>query len=723
MFGDELNFSRRGRLPVIQQTEAAECGLACLAMIASFHGHRIDLNTLRRRHPVSLKGVTLRALIDIARHLHLACRPLRLEPSHLTQIRLPAIMHWDMNHFVVLKAAGRGSLVIHDPALGERRLSWEEAAKHLSGIAVEIWPVEGFTAKTERARLPFWALFRPAHGTIHALAQIFALSIVLEIGVIAAPFYVQLAIDHVIASGDRDLLSVLAIGFGLLTAIMVASSAIRSLIILILENTLSFEMGARLFRHLIRLPLSYFEKRHIGDVLSRFVSLDPIRSAIARGLISALIDGLMCVATLAMVFLYSAVLGYVVLAALIAYAAVRLALYRLLRERTQAVIQNKAQEESTLIETLRAVQSLKIFNRESEREAQWLNRYAGFINAAVHLGRAQILFKALNDGIFGVENIVAVYIAVRLTLDGQMTVGMIFAVLAYKHNFMQKAVSLVEQGIAFRILDLHLERLSDIAMTPMEGGHDRPIAYVRALEGGIELRNVSFRYAETEPYVLERVNLSIKPGQFVTIMGPSGGGKTTLVKIMLGLLEPVEGEVLVDGTPLSTLGLQAFREQIGAVMQEDQLLSGSIADNISFFDTNFDPNWMIECAQLAGVHDEIMLMPMTYNSLIGDMGSSLSGGQKQRVMLARALYRRPKLLFLDEGTAHLDVAREQEINANLRALRMTRISVAHRPEISAGADQILWVARTCHLLSSAAAPSERRPGYAPRPELSPVPSQ
>lgn len=720
MFGDELNFSRRGRLPVIQQTEAAECGLACLAMIASFHGHRIDLNTLRRRHPVSLKGVTLRALIDIARHLHLSCRPLRLEPSHLKQIRLPAIMHWDMNHFVVLKSAAHGGLVVHDPALGERRLSWEEASKHLSGIAVEIWPVEGFTAKEERTRLPFMALFRPARGTIHALAQIFALSVVLEIGVIAAPFYVQLAIDHVIASGDRDLLTVLAIGFGLLTAIMVASTAIRSLIVLILENTLSFEMGARLFRHLVRLPLSYFEKRHIGDVLSRFISIDPIRSAIAQGLISALIDGLMCIATLAMVFLYSRLLGIVVLAAFIAYAAVRLALYRLLRERTQAVIQNKAQEESTLIETLRAVQSLKIFNRESDREAQWLNRYAGFINAAVHLGRAQILFKALNDGIFGIENIVAVYLAMRLALDGQMTIGMIFAVLAYKHNFMQKAVSLVEQGIQFRILELHLERLSDIAMTPMERGHDRPIAYVRPLDGGIELRNVSFRYAETEPFVLERVNLSIRPGQFVTIMGPSGGGKTTLVKIMLGLLEPTEGEVLIDGTPLSTLGVQAYREQIGAVMQEDQLLSGSLADNVSFFDTDFDPNWMVECAQLAGVHDEIMVMPMTYNSLIGDMGSSLSGGQKQRVMLARALYRRPKILFLDEGTAHLDVAREKEINANLRALSMTRISVAHRPEISSGADQILWIARTCQPLSPSPASSERWAGHTPRPELSTI---
>jgi ATP-binding cassette subfamily B protein RaxB len=344
VIGDELNFSRRGRLPVIRQTEAAECGLACLAMIASYHGHRIDLNTLRRRHPVSLKGVALRGLIDIARHLHLACRPLRLELNHVVQLRLPAILHWDMNHFVVLKSATRRGIVVHDPALGERYFDWSEASKHLSGIAVEIWPIEGFTKKEERARLPFTALFRPARGTTHALVQIFALSVVLEIGVIAAPFYVQLAVDQVIASGDRDLLLVLAVGFGIVAAITVAATAIRSLTILILENTLSFEMGARLFRHLIRLPLSYFEKRHIGDVLSRFISIEPIRNAIAEGLITALIDGVMAVATLAMIFLYSRLLGFLVLATFVCYAAIRLGLYRLLRERTQAMIQTKALE-------------------------------------------------------------------------------------------------------------------------------------------------------------------------------------------------------------------------------------------------------------------------------------------------------------------------------------------------------------------------------------------
>jgi ATP-binding cassette subfamily B protein RaxB len=225
----------------------------------------------------------------------------------------------------------------------------------------------------------------------------------------------------------------------------------------------------------------------------------------------------------------------------------------------------------------------------------------------------------------------------------------------------------------------------------LERGHDRPLAYANPIQGGIELRNVSFRYAETERFVLENVSLKVEAGKFVTIMGPSGGGKTTLLKIMLGLLEPTSGEVLIDGVPLQTVGARVYREQIAAVMQEDQLLSGSIADNICFFDPGFDEERMVKCAQMACVHDEVMAMPMAYNSLIGDMGSSLSGGQKQRVLLARALYKGPKILFLDEGTAHLDVGNERQINERLRRLHITRISVAHRPEIAEGTDTVVRI--------------------------------
>ena len=689
-----LNFGGRGRLPVIQQTEAAECGLACLAMISSYHGHRIDLNTLRRRHPVSLKGVTLRALIQVASQMHLACRPLRFELDQLTQLHVPAIIHWDMNHFLVLRSVTRKGIVVHDPASGEKFFPIAEASKHLTGVALELSPSEGFLPKDERARLPFLVFWTQLRGSTHALVQILILSVILEAFVIVSPFYLQLTVDEVIAKGDADLLTVLALGFGLLTAIKIASSAIRSLILLIVQNVLHYQIGARLFHHLVRLPIAYFEKRHIGDILSRFTSVEPIRSALAEGMIAATIDGVMAVATLVMIFVYSTQLALVVLTALAFYTVLRLGLYRLLRDRSLAVIDAKAYENSTFIETLRAIQSLKIFNRESDRETQWLNRYADVVSANVRLGRTKIAFTTINDALFGLESVVTIYLAARLALSNSLTIGMIFAFMSYKQHFTDKAVQLVEKTLDFRILELHLERLADIALSPLDRGHDQLLTYTRQIQGRIELRNVSFRYAESEPFVLDDVSLVIEPGEFVTIMGPSGGGKTTLIKVMLGLLEPTEGEVLIDGTPLSTIGPRAYREYVGAVMQDDQLHSGSIADNICFFDPSFDQERMIQCANLAGIHEEIMAMPMAYNSLIGDMGSSLSGGQKQRVMLARALYRRPRILFLDEGTAHLDVATEKHINESLKRLQMTRISVAHRPEISSGADRILGIART-----------------------------
>jgi ATP-binding cassette subfamily B protein RaxB len=266
---------------------------------------------------------------------------------------------------------------------------------------------------------------------------------------------------------------------------------------------------------------------------------------------------------------------------------------------------------------------------------------------------------------------------------------MLFAFIAYKQQFLDKAARLVERTIEYRMLDLHLERLVDIAGAEPEQRHSRPVAYQEPINGSIEIRDLCFRYAEGEPFILRNVNLCIRSGDYVAITGVSGCGKTTLLKVMLGLLEPTSGEILIDGLPLRILGHEAFRKSIGAVMQNDQLLSGSIADNICFFDENFDLEHMVRCAELACIHKEICRMPMAYNSLIGDMGTSLSGGQKQRVLLARALYRRPRMLFLDEGTSHLDIATERQVTAAIKALGLTRLVIAHRPETIASAPRRL----------------------------------
>jgi len=680
-----LNFSGRRHVPIIMQSEAAECGLVCLAMIASFYGHRIDLNAMRRRRLFSINGVTLKSLMEIASHLGFTSRAVRLEPEHLRQLKLPAILHWDMNHFVVLKRVTKRGITFNDPALGERRMSWPEASNHLTGVALELTPTERFKRKDERAKLGLFTFIRQAASSKHALLQLLVLSLALEILVIAGPFYLQLTVDEVIARGDVDLLLVLALGFALIAALTVAVTWLRSLIVVILQNTLHFAFGARLFHHLIRLPLSFFEKRHIGDVISRFSSVEPVRDLISEGLILAMIDGSMAAITLAVLFAYSAKLALIVVVAFLGYSAIRLGLFRLLRDRNELAIQMKANETSCFVESLRAMQSVKLFNHENEREGQWLNRFSDAVNADVRLERANIGFVAANNLLFGAENIIVIYLAARLALDNVFTVGMVFAFIAYKQQFISKANLLVEKLLDFGIVGLHLERLSDIALTPMEAGHDAPLV-PRSIRGRIDARNISFRYSETEDFVLDNVSFEIGPGHFATISGPSGCGKTTLMKVLLGLLQPTSGDVLIDGIPLTIIGARAYREQIAAVMQEDQLLSGTIADNICFFAPDPDDAWIRECARMACIDDEISQMPMTYNSLIGDMGSSLSGGQKQRIVLARALYRRPKILFMDEATAHLDSDKERQIERHLKCLNITRISIAHRSGFSDTAD-------------------------------------
>lgn len=682
-----LRFSSRRRLPIILQTEMAECGIACLAMVASYHGHEIDLNTLRRQYPISLRGTTLHSLMHTADKMDFACRPLRLELDQLDQLRTPTILHWDMNHFVVLKSVAKKFIIIHDPAQGERKISIEEASKHFTGVALELTPTSKFEPKDEVRKIPLWMFWHRIVGLKSAMVQVFLLSIALQIFSLISPLYMQLVVDEVLRSYDMHFLKVLALGFTLLMLIDLGTTALRSVLLMSFSSMLNIQMATNLFRHLIRLPLPYFEKRHIGDIVSRFGSLSQIEKLLTTGIVQAIVDGIMAITTLIMLLVYAPFLALLVLMALGLYTIIRLLWYRPLRNITEESIVTGAKESSNFMETIRATQSIKIFGKETQRQILWQNRYADKINTGIRLGKMKIIFTSMNSLLFGIENIVVIYFAAKLVMSGSMTVGMLYAFLSYKSQFTSKALALIENFIELKMLGLHLERLGDIALEKQEvqeGGLQDP----PQLKGAIQLENVSFRYSDEEPYILKNVNLTINPGESIALVGPSGCGKTTLMKIMMGLFIPQEGKIYFDGIPLDKLGIQNFREQVAAVMQNDQLLSGSISENISFFDPQIDFPRVEQCATFAVIAHDIARMPMTYNTLIGDMGTTLSGGQKQRVVLARALYKQPRILFLDEATSHLDVALEQAVNAAVKQLQITRVIIAHRPETIRSADRI-----------------------------------
>ncbi|MFN4115096.1 MAG: peptidase domain-containing ABC transporter [Inhella sp.] len=679
---------------IVFQSEAAECALASLAVVATAHGQSIDLSDLRRRFPTSLKGANLRQLIGHAAALGFSTRPLRLDIEELGQLATPCILHWDLNHFVVLKKVTRKGAVILDPAVGERHLTTAEMSRYFTGVALELTPNADFQPLKAAPRLSLGQLTGKVQGLKRSLFQIFAVALVLELFAITAPLLSQLIVDDVLTSGDRPLLTVIVLGFGLLLICQTGIALARSWMVMVLGQTLNLQWLGNVFAHLVRLPTHFFEKRHLGDITSRFGAVGAIQKTLTTAAIEAVLDGLMAVVALGMMLLYAPGLAAVVIAAVVAYGLLRWAMYRPFRDAAAERLVMAAKENTHFLETLRAITPLKLFGREQERRARWQNLVVDVQNRDLRTAKMGIAFSTANTFIFGLENLLVFWLGARLILDGQLagaptfTVGMLFAFIAYKGQFSGRVSALINHAVELKMLGLHAERLADIALEPPEKD-EVPEHDLAHLQPSIELRNVSFRYAEGEPWVLKDANLKIEAGENVAITGPSGAGKTTLLKIALGLLQPTEGEVLYGGQRIQHIGVQNFRRQIGTVMQEDVLLTGSLADNIAFFDVQMDLQRIQACAAMAQLHEDIVKMPMGYQTLVGDLGSGLSGGQKQRLLLARALYKQPRVLALDEATSHLDLANERAVSAQLGRLPLTRLIIAHRPETIAGAQRVL----------------------------------
>jgi ATP-binding cassette, subfamily B, bacterial CvaB/MchF/RaxB len=689
----DYSFWRGGRLSAILQTEATECGLACLAMVAGHYGHRIDLPSMRRRFSISLKGATLRSLISIANALHLQTRPLKLGLEDLGNLKLPCVLHWDMNHFVVLKAVRRSTVVLLDPAVGERSLPMAEFSKHFTGVAMELTPGTRFKKQEERQRFTLMSLMGRVVGLKRGLVQLLLLGVALQVCALVVPFYMQWVVDEALVTADRDLMTVLGIGFLLLVLVQTAIGAVRSWITTVLATNLNFQWLGNAFTHLLRLPLPYFEKRHLGDIVSRFGSIQIIQRSLTTQFVEGVIDGLLVIGTLIVMLLYSPQLTAIACVAVGLYAMLRWSIFRSLKEATAEQIIHAARQQTHFLESARGVQSVRLFGRADERRIGWMNALADQFNADLRISRLSISYQTANALLFNAERVIVVWMAALAVLDTRFSVGMLFAFVSYKDQFSQRVASLIDKLFELRMLRVHGERVADIVLTePEEEAHDVELDVAR-VNPEIEVRGLGFRYADGEPYVLKDLNLTIPAGQCLAITGASGCGKTTLVKLLLGLMEPTEGEILVGGIKLRHLGLSSLRQMVGTVMQDDQLFAGSIADNVSFFDAIPGQERVEACAQMASIHGEITAMPMGYNTLVGDVGTGLSGGQKQRILLARALYKNPKILALDEATSHLDIWNEQHVNVAIKKLALTRIIVAHRPETIAMAERVIVLER------------------------------
>lgn len=665
---------------IIRQSEAAECGLACLAMVADHYGYKIDITSLRSKGEISLKGVNLKQLISLADKFNLASRAVRVEIEDLAHLSKPCILHWNMDHFVVLKKVAKKHIVILDPASGLRKVTMSEVDTYFTGIALELYPTVDFEKFDARQKIKLQNLWGNIADLGKGLAKLFTLSIFLQVFMLVSPFFVQIIIDRVSRSGDIELLTALCGAAIILLILQSVTEKFRGETILRISASLSKQMSLNTFTHMVRLPLSFFEKRHIGDITSRFDSLYEIKDVLSTKFIESIIDGVVSIILLALMFFYSVQLALVVTFSVFIYFVARYSFYRKFRDINESTIIATAKEQSSFIETVRGVQAVKLFGAQEQRTAAWFNSLLKRVEGEFQVGNIELKFRVFNNFVFGLENIVVLFLAALAIMDKTLSIGMIFAFLAYKLQFTDRSSKLIDNLIELRMLGLHLERVSDVLSKETESNILKTDLLGNSIKGELRLDNVSFRYSQLEPFVFKNVSLLIEPGSSVAICGASGGGKTTLLKIMLGLVKPENGRVSVDDIGIDQLTEQQLRKHMSAVMQDDTLMTGSLLQNISFFDTEVDVEWAIKCARVVELHDEIMNMPMGYNSLVGDMGSSLSGGQKQRLILARALYRKPKILFMDEATSNLDEALEIKINNAISSMNITRIIIAHRRE-------------------------------------------
>ena len=684
------------KLPMTLQAEAAECGLACLAMVAAAHGQRHTLSDLRRKFSASLKGTTLKSVMDMADGLGMVGRPLRLEVEELASLKPPCVLHWNLSHYVVLKKAWNGPggvwAIIHDPARGVRKVAPAEIGRSFTGVALELTPTPAFTKKkhVERVRLTdMWSTLKGLKGPV---IQLFALALVVQVIGVFSPMLNQMIIDDAISKGDLDLLTTIGIGMVILMLIQTGIGLLQGFVGMYLGTQLSFQMQSNLLRHALRLPVAWFEKRHIGDIMSRFGSLGPVQSFLTSVPIGATLNVIMLAVGGTMAVFYSPLLFGCVIATMLIPLIVQAVTFPWVRRKTDEGISLGAVASTTFMETLRGARTFKLFGKERERVSQWQNDTAASVNNTVTMQRVGLWGGAGLGIVTGLQGVAVWWLGAKQVIDGTMSLGMLMAFQSYAGQFSGALRGLINLYFRWKTLELHLERLADVVHEDPEVGVDEPIQEGRLFEGRLAADKLSFRYATHEPLVLKDVNFTIEPGQFIAIIGPSGGGKTTLMKVLLGLLDPTEGEVKVEGVGLKNFGVRTFRHRIGAVLQDDRLLAGTIADNVSFFDPDLDMARVEACLAQACVLDDILKMPMGTMSLVGDLGSTLSGGQQQRVLLARALYREPTVLFLDEGTANLDPETEGRVAEALRGLSCTRIFVAHREAAIAGADRTLLVA-------------------------------
>lgn len=684
-------FERR-KTPVVLQSEAMECGLASLCMAMASFGRVLDLTVLRERHPASLRGMSMARLMDIAEKEGFLLSAYEAAPEDLGALRLPGILHWKGQHFVVLTEyrAGKGATV-HDPAVGIRRLSWAQFCADYSGAACDLEPLPAMQREVRTERLSIFALVRQTFGYGSMLGKMLLLALLAEGLALVSPLLLQTVVDEVIPVRDDRLLWALAAGFAGLALIKAGLGLVRSWLSMALTGMLAVTMKQMTFGHMLKLPLAWFEKRGVGTVTARFHSLDNIRGVLTDNVLMTLVDSVVAIVMVLVLLVYEWRLALLALAFSGASFLVTLLMYGRYAVAAAEGVAADAEENRALVEAVTAMPAVKMFGQEARQLRGFRRTILASTNRMLDMMRVRAWHSSI-EGVLGALGDVAVVAAsAYLVLSGSISLGLMFGFYAYRQILADKLHALSASYFQFRVLSVYTNNVADVLLSPAEPDNAGPLPV--GAHPALEFANVQFTYDEADEPALANFSLRVAPGEIVGVTGPSGAGKSTLIKLLTGSLAPQQGAITLGGASLVGVPPKRIREHMAVVLQSDYLFTGTLQDNITMFDPAPDMARVEQAVADAALAAEVADLPAGLATFILGHAPTLSGGQRQRLMLARAFYKDAAVLVLDEATSALDVANEVHVCEAIRRKGLTTLIVAHRQETLARCDRVVRIER------------------------------
>lgn len=674
------------------QLNAVECGAACLAMILSYYGRQTQVSECREFIGVDRDGVTAETIVQAARHYGLRVKAYSVQSLHdFRYVPLPAIAHWNFQHFVVVERWTPQRIDIIDPGSGRCRLTATEFAAAFTGVVMTLEPGNQFTAQSQQP-LMRWQDYLGQYllHTPGLWLQIVATSLLLQGLGLALPILTQLLIDRVLPLQLTSMMPILAIGMVILLLTQLIASYLRGALLIYLQARIDIKMMLGFFEHLLTLPFRFFEQRTTGDLLMRISSNAIIRETLTSQTLSIVLDGLFVLGYLLVLLVQSPWFGGLVLFLGLLQVGVIWGTTRSMHDLTQRDLWAQAESQGYLVEVLSGIQTLKACGAEDRAFDHWSTLFYKQLNVSLQRNHLATIVDTAMLCLRTLSPLILLWLGAQLVLSHMMSLGMMLALNAIAAAFLMPLSSLISNAQRLQLVGAHLDRLQDVwTAQPEQDCQEGQLA--PPLTGQIELKQVSFRYNPQAPWVLQGISITIQPGQKIALVGRSGSGKSTLAKLLLGLYVPTSGEILYDGIPLAELNWRSLRRQFGVVLQEPFLFSGSIRHNIAVNHPNLPLAQVQQSAQLAMLHDEILRLPMGYETRVAEGGTGLSGGQRQRLAIARAIAHQPAILLLDEATSHLDGLTESWVEQNLSQLTCTRIVIAHRLSTIRNADLILVI--------------------------------